>query len=102
MSEGMPERGVSDWTVPDWAQDTDDVEGGEQAAPPAAPPAAPTERAVAAEVRRRRRQLVLGSVVVVLAYVVFVAVLSVVSKAWPTVYAWVLLGVVLVLAVGSL
>lgn len=88
MSEGAPE----------WATDTTDA----GAAPPVAPAAAPTPEAVAAQVRRRRRALVLGAVGVVLAYVAFVVALSLVWRAWPTRYAWVLLAVVLVLAAVSL
>jgi cell division protein FtsW (lipid II flippase) len=74
--------------LPEWADGTDDV--------------VVEQPDVATQVRRRRRGLVLGAVGVVLAYVAFLAVLSLVSRAWPTAYAWVLLAVVLVLAVGSL
>src|SRR3954451_11058029 len=82
MSEGLPE----------WA---DDDVGVEERTPPA-------REDIEAQVRRRRRALVLGAVGVVVAYVVFVGVLSLIWHAWPTVYAWVLLAVVLVLAAGSL
>jgi predicted tellurium resistance membrane protein TerC len=90
MSEGAPE-----WGVPDRAADeTTDARPEQQAAP--------TPEGVGAQVRRRRRALVLGAIGVVLGYVVFVGVLSLVWRAWPTVYAWVLLAVVLVLAAGTL
>ena len=94
----VPDWSVPDWAVPDWAEDTADDEGGQ----PAAPRAAPGQEAVVAEVRRRRRGLVLGAVVVVLGYLVFVGILSLVSQAPPTIYAWVLLGVVLVAAAALL
>lgn len=95
MSEGVPDRGVPDWDVPDWAGDEAGDVGAQQ-------PAEPTSEGVAAQVRRRRRALVLGALGVVLGYVAFVAVLSLVWRAWPTVYAWVLLAVVLVFAGASL
>ena len=102
MSEGPAD--VGPWQrgwEPDWepapaGQPGKETPGG---APVGAPPAA---RAVAAQVRRRRRALVLGAVGVVLAYVLFVTALSLVWRAWPTLYAWVLLAVVLVLATASL
>jgi hypothetical protein len=85
MSEGWPDR-----AVPDRAGEADDAGPG--------PATAPVEVDVAAQVRARRRALVLGAVGLVVAYVAFLVVLSVVAGAWPTSYAWVLLVVVLVLA----
>ena len=93
MSEGAP-----DWGVPDRAEDTADV----AAAPPTGQPAPPAPEVVAAQVRCRRSGLVLIAVGVVLAYAAFVVVLSLVARAWPTVYAWVLFAVVLVLAAAFL
>jgi hypothetical protein len=53
-------------------------------------------------VRRRRRALVATCAAVLVVYGAFVVVLSLVQQARPTVYAWVLLGVVLVVAGVSL
>lgn len=102
MSEGRPTQGVPEWGVPDWGTDWADDTADADPGPPAGQPGVPSPEEVAAQVRRRRRALVLGAVAVVLAYVVFVGVLSLIWRAWPTIYAWVLLGVVLVVAVGSL
>jgi MFS family permease len=49
-------------------------------------------------VRRRRRATTATCLAVLAGYVAFVAVLSLVEHAAPTVYAWLLLGVVLLLA----
>ena len=105
MSEGPAE--VGPWQrgwQPDREPAPDGPSGGPTAvqAPPGGRPAAPSRVAVAVQVRRRRRALVLGAVGVVLAYVLFLAAVSLVWRAWPTLYAWVLLAVVLVLAGASL
>jgi MFS family permease len=63
-------------------------------------PAGP--EAVDALVRRRRRALVVMSLGLVAVVAIFLAALSVVEQAPPTLFAWILLGLVVVLAVGSL
>jgi amino acid transporter len=66
------------------------------------PPPAVDDAAVERALRRRRRGMVLTGVGVLAAYVVLVVVLSLVNSAPPTQYAWVLLGVVVVLVVAFL
>lgn len=103
MSEGPPEVGAwqRGWE-PDWQPAPTEPSEEPVDAPPQRRPDAPTSDVVTAQVRRRRRALVLGAVGVVLAYALFVVAVSLVWRAWPTAYAWVLLAVVLVLAAVSL
>jgi protein-S-isoprenylcysteine O-methyltransferase Ste14 len=62
-------------------------------------PSAVDDAAVERSLRRRRRGMVLTALAVLVAYAALVAVLSVVQSAPPTRFAWVLLGVVVVLVV---